>query len=131
MNKSYTIKEIYSGMRIDRWIRNNVASLPQSLIEKSLRKGKIKVNIKKVNSSYKLKTGDKMLGFSLPKILLLIFIIFIIWYGFKMIERRASGKVESSKNKKSTETDTSEDVKDSKKKYTDAEYTEIDEDNEK
>ena len=48
-----------------------------------------------------------MLGFSLPKILLLIFIIFIIWYGFKMIERRASGKVESSKNKKSSETDTS------------------------
>ena len=60
MNKSYTIKEIYSGMRIDRWIRNNVAFLPQSLIEKSLRKGKIKVNIKKVNSSYKLKTGDKV-----------------------------------------------------------------------
>ena len=58
MNKSYTIKEIYSGMRIDRWIRNNVATLPQSLIEKSLRKGKIKVNIKKVNSSYKLKKGD-------------------------------------------------------------------------
>ena len=47
-------------MRIDRWIRNNVAPLPQSLIEKSLRKGKIKVNIKKVNSSYKLKTGDKI-----------------------------------------------------------------------
>ena len=64
MNKSYTIKEIYSGMRIDRWIRNNVAFLPQSLIEKSLRKGKIKVNIKKVNSSYKLKTGDKIKFFN-------------------------------------------------------------------
>ena len=60
MNKSYIIKENYSGMRIDRWIRNNIASLPQSLIEKFLRKGKIKVNIKKVNSSYKLKTGDKI-----------------------------------------------------------------------
>ena len=58
MNKSYIIKEVYSGMRIDRWIRNNIGSLPQSLIEKSLRKGKIKVNINKVNSSYKLKTGD-------------------------------------------------------------------------
>ena len=46
MNKSYIIKEIYSGMRIDRWIRNNITPLPQSLIEKSLRKGKIKVNIK-------------------------------------------------------------------------------------
>ena len=64
MNKSYTIKEIYSGMRIDRWIRNNIVSLPQSLIEKSLRKGKIKVNIKKVNSSYKLKTGDKIKFFN-------------------------------------------------------------------
>ena len=60
MNKSYIIKEIYSGMRIDRWIKNNIASLPQSLIEKSLRKGKIKINLKKVNSSYKLKTGDKI-----------------------------------------------------------------------
>ena len=64
MNKSYIIKEIYSGMRIDRWIRNNIASLPQSLIERSLRKGKIKVNIKKVNSSYKLKTGDKIKFFN-------------------------------------------------------------------
>ena len=64
MNKSYIIKEIYSGMRIDRWIRNNIGSLPQSLIEKSLRKGKIKVNIKKVNSSYKLKTGDKIKFFN-------------------------------------------------------------------
>ena len=60
MNKSYIIKEIYSGMRIDRWVRNNIAPLPQSLIEKSLRKGKIKVNIKKVSSSYKLRTGDKI-----------------------------------------------------------------------
>ena len=65
MNKSYIIKEIYSGMRIDRWIRNNIAPLPQSLIEKSLRKGKIKVNIKKVNSSYKLKKGDKVKFFNL------------------------------------------------------------------
>ena len=64
MNKSYIIKEVYSGMRIDRWIRNNIAFLPQSLIEKSLRKGKIKVNIKKVNSSYKLKTGDKIKFFN-------------------------------------------------------------------
>ena len=46
MNKSYTIKEIYSGMRIDRWIRNNVASLPQSLIEKSLIKNMLNNLIK-------------------------------------------------------------------------------------
>ena len=65
MNKSYTIKEIYSGMRIDRWIRNNVASLPQSLIEKSLRAGKIKINKKKAKSSLKLKANDKIEIFNL------------------------------------------------------------------
>ena len=38
-----------------------------------------------------------MLGFSVPKILLLIFIIFLIWYGFKMFERRSSSKIEKGK----------------------------------
>ena len=33
-----------------------------------------------------------MLGFSIPKILLLIFIILIVWYGFKVIEKRTSMK---------------------------------------
>ena len=35
------------GLRIDRWIRNNISKIPQSLIEKDLRNGKIKVNKKK------------------------------------------------------------------------------------
>ena len=30
-------------MRIDRWIRNNLGKIPQGLIEKNLRNGKIKV----------------------------------------------------------------------------------------
>jgi 23S rRNA pseudouridine955/2504/2580 synthase len=34
-------------MRIDRWIRNNLGNIPQGLIEKSLRNGKIKLNKKK------------------------------------------------------------------------------------
>ena len=72
-----------------------------------------------------------MLGFSVPKILLLIFIIFLIWYGFKMLERRSSSKVDSNKDKKSAEKNTKDDVEDSKKNYTDADYTEIDDDNER
>ena len=64
MNRSYLIKPVHSSMRLDRWLRNNIGKYPQSLIEKSLRKGKIKVNIKKVNSSYKLKTGDKIKFFN-------------------------------------------------------------------
>ena len=35
------------GIRIDRWIKINLNKIPQSLIEKDLRNGKIKVNKKK------------------------------------------------------------------------------------
>ena len=35
------------GQRIDKWIKNNLAKIPQGLIEKDLRNGKIKVNKKK------------------------------------------------------------------------------------
>jgi 23S rRNA pseudouridine955/2504/2580 synthase len=45
-------------MRIDRWIRNNLGNFPQGLIEKSLKNGKIKVNNKKVKSSYKVSAND-------------------------------------------------------------------------
>ena len=72
-----------------------------------------------------------MLGFSIPKILLLIFIILIVWYGFKMLERRSSGKVENNKSKKPSEKSAKEGAEESKKNYTEADYTEIDEDNER
>ena len=38
------------GVRIDKWIKNNLSKIPQSLIEKDLRKGKIKINKHKVKS---------------------------------------------------------------------------------
>tara|TARA_Y100000389_G_C17394756_1_gene481902 strand:+ start:257 stop:1135 length:879 start_codon:yes stop_codon:yes gene_type:complete len=47
-------------MRIDRWIRHYIGKIPQSLIEKSLRAGKIKLNKKKIKSSQKVKTNDKI-----------------------------------------------------------------------
>ena len=47
-------------MRIDRWLRNSLGKIPQGLIEKSLRSGKIKLNKKKIKSSYKIKTNDKI-----------------------------------------------------------------------
>jgi len=58
MKKSYTIDSKNNNMRIDRWIRNNIGNMPQSLIQKSLRNGKIKLNKKKVKSSAKVKTND-------------------------------------------------------------------------
>ena len=33
-------------MRLDRWIRNKIGKIPQGLIEKNLRNGKIKLNNK-------------------------------------------------------------------------------------
>ena len=47
-------------MRLDRWLRNKLGKIPQSLIEKTLRSGKIKINQKKVKSSNKVKTNDKI-----------------------------------------------------------------------
>ncbi len=60
MKKTYKIDAVYNDMRIDRWIRNNILNLPQALIEKNLRNGKIKLNKKKIKSSYKIKTNDQI-----------------------------------------------------------------------
>ena len=60
MKKSYIVDSTSNEMRIDRWIRHNIGKIPQSLIEKILRSGKIKLNKKKVKSSYKIKLNDKI-----------------------------------------------------------------------
>ena len=58
MKKSFSVDTTFNDMRIDRWIRNNLGNIPQGLIEKSLRSGKIKLNNKKIKSSQKVKVGD-------------------------------------------------------------------------
>ena len=58
MKKSYNVELTCNNMRLDRWIRNKLGNFPQSLIEKSLKSGKIKINKKKIKSSQKVKTGD-------------------------------------------------------------------------
>ncbi len=60
MNKSFIVDSTCNNMRIDRWLRNKLGMIPQGLIEKTLRLGKIKINKKKVKSSFKLKTNDKV-----------------------------------------------------------------------
>ena len=60
MKKTYSVESTYNDMRIDRWIRNNLGNIPQGLIEKSLRNGKIKLNKKKIKSSHKVKTNDQI-----------------------------------------------------------------------
>ena len=60
MKKTYTVDSTCNDMRIDRWFRHSIGQIPQSLIEKNLRSGKIKLNKKKIKSSQKIKTNDKI-----------------------------------------------------------------------
>ena len=60
MKKSFSVETAFNDMRVDRWIRNNLGNIPQGLIEKNLRNGKIKLNNKKIKSSHKVKAGDKI-----------------------------------------------------------------------
>ena len=60
MKKTYNVDSTHNNMRIDRWVRNNIGNIPQGLIEKNLRKGKIKLNKKKIKSSKKIKTNDQI-----------------------------------------------------------------------
>ena len=60
MKKSYIVDTTCNDMRIDRWIRHYIGKIPQGLIEKNLRAGKIKLNKKKIKSSHKIKSNDKI-----------------------------------------------------------------------
>ena len=76
MIKSYIVDSTCNNMRVDRWLRITIGKIPQGLIEKSLRSGKIKINKKKVKSSHKIQLNDK-----------------IIFYDFKFEERILQKKI--------------------------------------
>ncbi len=65
MKKKYLIKENDINLRLDKWFKKNVCDVPQSLIEKNIRKNKIKINNKKEKSSYKLRFNDEISLFNL------------------------------------------------------------------
>ena len=60
MNKKFIVDSTCNNMRLDRWLRTKIGNIPQSLIEKTLRAGKIKINKKKAKSSLKIKTNDQV-----------------------------------------------------------------------
>ena len=60
MKKTINVEKTFNNMRIDRLLRNHLGKIPQGLIEKNLRNGKIKLNNKKVKSSNKVLYGDKI-----------------------------------------------------------------------
>ena len=65
MKKTYIVDSTFNDMRIDRYIRHMLGKIPQSFIEKNLRTGKIKLNKKKIKSSYKVKIKDQIDLFNL------------------------------------------------------------------
>jgi 23S rRNA pseudouridine955/2504/2580 synthase len=65
MKKSYIVDSTCNDMRIDRWIRFKFGKIPQGLIEKYLRSGKIKLNKKKIKSSQKISTKDNIEFFNI------------------------------------------------------------------
>ena len=60
MKNSYLINGDFISMRLDRWIKKNISDIPQSLIEKNIRRGNVKINNKREKGSYKLKKNDKV-----------------------------------------------------------------------
>tara|TARA_Y100000992_G_C21137627_1_gene429718 strand:+ start:250 stop:510 length:261 start_codon:yes stop_codon:yes gene_type:complete len=58
MSKMFTVEDDYQDSRFDRWFKQKVINLPQSLLEKIIRQNKIKVNNKKIKSSYRVQAGD-------------------------------------------------------------------------
>ena len=54
----YKVDKNFANTRLDKFIKLKISKIPQSLIEKYIRKKKILVNKKKYKSSYKLKESD-------------------------------------------------------------------------
>ena len=54
----YIIDEEYESVRVDRFLRKHLKNINLSEIYKMLRKGKIKVNNKKISQDYRLILGD-------------------------------------------------------------------------
>ena len=68
MPQIFKVDKTYHNSRFDKWFKNNVAKIPQSLIQKLIRKNKIKVNKKKTKSSYRLQTGDLIEIYDISKL---------------------------------------------------------------
>ena len=67
MPDKFIINQNYNKSRFDKWFKQEIINLPNSLIEKLLRKKKIKVNNKKINCSFRLTTGDNISIFNISK----------------------------------------------------------------
>ena len=58
MLKKFIVNKDYHNSRFDRWFKQNVSDVPQSLIEKFIRKNKVKINRKKTKTKYRVQLND-------------------------------------------------------------------------
>ncbi|MFW0776411.1 MAG: RluA family pseudouridine synthase [Rickettsiales bacterium] len=58
MQSEVTIKEADDDIRLDRWFKRHFPGFPHSMLEKSLRKGLIRLDGKKAKSSDRIHTGQ-------------------------------------------------------------------------
>ena len=68
MISKFVVKRDYHNTRLDRWFKHNVSDLPQSFLEKLIRKNKIKVNKKKTKTKYRVQLNDIIEVFNFDKI---------------------------------------------------------------
>ena len=68
MISKFIVNQDYHNTRFDRWFKHNVSDLPQSLIEKLIRKNKIKVNKKRTKTKYRVQSDDLIEVYNFEKI---------------------------------------------------------------
>ena len=68
MLKKFIVGKDYHNSRFDKWFKQNVFNIPQSLIEKIIRKNKVKVNKKKTKTSYRVQFHDIIEIYGINKI---------------------------------------------------------------
>ena len=68
MFKKFIVDKDYHNSRLDKWFKQNVFNIPQSLIEKIIRKNKVKVNKKKTKTSYRVQFHDIIEIYDISKI---------------------------------------------------------------
>ena len=65
MPDKFIINKNYNNSRLDKWFKEKIKNLPNSLFQKLLRKNKVKVNNKKIKSSFRLSEGDEVSIFNI------------------------------------------------------------------
>ena len=68
MVKKLEVEKDFHNSRFDRWFKHKVLDIPQGLIEKIIRKNKVKINGKKTKSSYRVQEKDIIEIFNIDKI---------------------------------------------------------------